>query len=135
MVRFLAKSVLRLLSALSNIIYMVDSLFTKIIKKEIPAKIVYENEQVVAFADIHPQAPVHILIVPRKQIENVGAAVKDDQSILGALLLAAGEIARAQGVDDSGYRLVINKGADAGESVPHLHVHLLGGRELRWPPG
>lgn len=114
---------------------MADSIFTKIIKREIPANIIYENEAVIAFADIHPQAPVHVLIVPKKHIENVGAAKSEDQSLLGALLLAATEIARTLNIDESGYRLVINKGPDAGESVPHLHLHLLGGRELRWPPG
>jgi histidine triad (HIT) family protein len=113
------------------------TLFEKIIAREIPATIVYEDEWCCAFQDITPQAPEHILIVPRKPIPRVGEAQEEDQAQLGALLVAAGKVAKQLGVDDRsrGFRLVINHGAHAGETVPHLHVHLLAGRELGWPPG
>ena len=113
------------------------TLFQKIMDREIPASIVYEDEHCCAFNDITPQAPIHVLIVPRKPIPRVGDAVAEDQAQLGALLLAAGKIAEKLGVKDrsKGFRLVINQGANAGETVPHLHVHLLAGRDLAWPPG
>lgn len=113
------------------------TLFQKIIDREIPAELVYEDEWCVAFRDIHPQAPVHVLIVPRRVIARVGEAVAEDQAMLGALLLAAGKVAEQLGVrsTDRGFRLVINHGRDGGETVPHLHVHLLAGRDLSWPPG
>lgn len=113
------------------------TIFQKIIAREIPAPLVYEDDLVAAFNDINPQAPVHVLIVPKKLIPRVGEAAADDQATLGALLLAAGKIAAQLGVSDraQGFRLVINHGRDAGESVPHLHVHLLAGRSLEWPPG
>jgi histidine triad (HIT) family protein len=113
------------------------TLFEKIIAREIPAKIVYEDDLCAAFNDINPQAPTHILIVPKKPIPRVGEAVTEDQATLGALLLAAGKIATQIGVNstDKGFRLVINNGRAAGEAVPHLHVHLLAGRDLTWPPG
>lgn len=113
------------------------TIFQKIIDREIPAPLVYEDELVAAFNDVNPQAPIHVLIVPKQLIPRVGEAVADDQATLGALLLAAGKIADKLGIKDrsQGFRLVINHGADAGESVPHLHVHLLAGRSLKWPPG
>jgi histidine triad (HIT) family protein len=114
------------------------TLFEKIQRGEIPADILYEDEHCVAFRDIQPQAPVHVLITPRKALARVGEAGEEDGELLGALLLAAGKLARRLGVDDpvsGGYRLVINHGRDGGESVPHLHVHLLAGRALGWPPG
>jgi len=111
------------------------TLFEKICEKEIPATIVYEDALCVAFRDIAPQAPVHVLVVPRTPLTRVGAAVATDQDLLGHLLFAAAEVARSEGVADSGYRLVINNGLDGGEAVPHLHIHLLGGRKLDWPPG
>ncbi|MBV6499921.1 MAG: Purine nucleoside phosphoramidase [Prosthecobacter sp.] len=113
------------------------TIFQKIIDREIPAPLVYEDEQVAAFNDIHPQAPTHVLIVPKKVIPRVGEAAPEDQATLGALLLAAGRIAEKLGIKDfsKGFRLVINHGRDAGETVPHLHVHLLAGRALDWPPG
>lgn len=113
------------------------TIFQKIIDREIPAPLVYEDDLVAAFSDINPVAPTHILIVPKKVIPRVGEAVAEDQATLGALLLAAGKIADKLGVTarDKGFRLVINHGRDAGESVPHLHVHLLAGRRLEWPPG
>lgn len=114
---------------------MADNIFSKIIRKEIPAKIVYEDDRVLAFRDTHAKAPVHILIVPKKDITRVSEATTEDESLLGHLLTVGAEIARKEGIDGTGYRLVINKGAHAGESVPHLHVHLLGGRAMNWPPG
>ena len=111
------------------------TLFEKICDQEIPATLVHEDEHCVAFQDINPHAPVHILIVPRKAVPRVGLAGPCDQALLGHLLLTAAEIARRQGVAETGYRLVINHGPDGGEAVPHLHIHLLGGRQLKWPPG
>ncbi len=114
---------------------MAKTLFEKIAAHEIPSQIVYEDEQVVAFRDINPGAPVHVLIVPRKAIPRIAAATSEDQSLLGHLLLKAAQVAEEQGLSSSGYRLVINNGPDAGESVPHLHLHIIGGRKLSWPPG
>ena len=114
---------------------MADNIFSKIVAKQIPAKIVFEDDRALAFCDINPQAPVHILVLPKKDIANVGEATTGDEALLGHLLTIAANIARQEGIDSTGYRLVINKGRDAGESVPHLHVHLLGGRALQWPPG
>ena len=113
------------------------TLFEKIIAREIPAQIIYEDESCVAINDIAPKAPIHVLIIPRKVIPRVGDAVPEDQATLGALLLAAGKVAKQLGVSDAskGFRLTINHGRDAGETVPHMHVHLLAGRELGWPPG
>lgn len=111
------------------------TLFEKIRDREIPADIIFENDACFAFRDISPQAPVHILIVPRKAIPRIGHSTTEDHSTLGSLLLAAAEIARTEGIADTGYRVVINNGPHGGETVPHLHVHLLGGRPLAWPPG
>jgi histidine triad (HIT) family protein len=113
------------------------TLFEKIIAREIPAKFVYEDDLVVAFHDISPQAPTHILIIPRKPIPRVGEAGAEDGAVLGRLLLVAGKIATDLGVNSSeeGFRLIINNGRNGGEAVPHLHVHLLAGRPLAWPPG
>jgi histidine triad (HIT) family protein len=111
------------------------TLFEKIRDREIPATIVFEDDLCLAFRDIAPQAPVHILVVPRKPLQRVGLAEAEDENLLGHLLLAAAQVARAEGIADSGYRLIINNGRDGGEAVPHLHVHLLGGRALDWPPG
>jgi histidine triad (HIT) family protein len=111
------------------------TLFQKIADREIPAKIVFEDEHCVAFHDIAPQAPLHILIVPRKPITRIGTAGAADEALLGHLLLTAAQIARSEGVAESGFRLVINNGRDGGEAVPHLHIHLLAGRQLDWPPG
>jgi histidine triad (HIT) family protein len=110
------------------------TLFEKIIARQIPADIVFEDDQCLAFRDIAPQAPVHILIVPKKPLERVGAASQADRALLGHLLFSAAEIARLEKLAD-GYRIVINNGSNGGETVPHLHVHLLGGRQLAWPPG
>jgi len=111
------------------------TLFEKIIAREIPADILYENDDLLAFRDIHPQAPFHALVIPKRVIPRLGAATDSDAELLGKLLLAAGEIARSEGFAESGYRVVINHGKDGGETVPHLHVHLLAGRALTWPPG
>ena len=111
------------------------TLFEKIIAREITADIVFEDDQCLAFRDISPQAPVHILIIPKKAVARIAAAQADDQSLLGHLLLAAADIARRENIAPTGYRLVINNGPHGGETVPHLHIHLLGGRHLNWPPG
>lgn len=113
----------------------VKTLFEKICDKEIPADIIHEDDRCVAFRDISPQAPQHILVVPRKPVPRIGLADDNDAALLGHLLLTAAAIARQQGIAHSGYRLVINNGPDGGEAVPHLHLHLLGGRRLEWPPG
>ncbi len=114
---------------------MAKTLFQKIIDHEIPAKLAHEDELCIAIHDINPQAPVHVLIIPRKYVARIGEATTADQALLGHLLLTAATLARKLGVAESGYRLVINNGRDGGESVPHLHVHLLGQRPLAWPPG
>jgi histidine triad (HIT) family protein len=111
------------------------TLFERIIKREVPAQIVYEDGQCVAVHDINPKAPVHILIIPRTVVPRLGDAAKEHAALLGHLLLTAAAIARDEGIENTGYRVVINHGAHAGESVPHLHVHLLGGRQMKWPPG
>ena len=111
------------------------TLFERIIARQIPADIVYEDDWVLAFRDINPQAPVHILLIPKKAIPRLAEATNVDQGVLGHLLLKAPEIAKKAGLGETGYRLVINNGPDAGESVPHLHCHILGGRPLAWPPG
>ena len=114
---------------------MADNIFAKIVRKEVPAEVVYEDDCSLAFRDVNPKAPVHILIVPKEDIARISEANPEDEPLLGHLLLVAAEIARKQGIDSTGYRLVINKGPHAGESVPRLHVHLLGGRQMDWPPG
>ena len=111
------------------------TVFEKIIARQIPAKIEYEDDQVLAFHDVSPQAPVHVLIIPKKHIARIAEAQDPDQSLLGHLLLAAARVAVKLGLKESGYRLVINNGPNGGESVPHLHCHILGGRQLHWPPG
>ena len=114
---------------------MSKTLFEKIIAREIPSDIVYEDDLVLAFRDIKPQAPVHALIVPRKPIPRLAEATPEDHRLIGHLLLKAAEVAAKLGLKNSGYRLVINNGPDGGESVPHLHCHILGGRHMTWPPG
>lgn len=114
---------------------MSKTLFEKISAREIPANIVYEDDLLLAFEDIKPAAPVHVLIVPKRPIPRVGEAVASDHQVLGHLLLKAAEVAAKLGLKETGYRLVINNGPNAGETVPHLHCHILGGRPLSWPPG
>ena len=111
------------------------TLFEKIVARQIPADVVYEDDRVLAFRDIKPQPPVHILVVPKKAIPRIDEASDEDQSLVGHLVLQAASVARRLGLDRTGFRLVINNGPDGGESVPHLHVHILGGRALGWPPG
>jgi len=111
------------------------TLFTKIIDGEIPGDFVYRDDRIVAIRDIAPKAPTHILIIPVKPLVGVDVATAEDQALLGDLLLVGARLARELGLEADGYRLVINTGADGGQSVPHLHVHLLGGRPLAWPPG
>lgn len=114
---------------------MSKTIFEKIAAREIPSDIVYEDELVVAFRDITPKAPIHVLIVPRKPIARLAEAAPGDHALLGHLLLKAAVVAEKMGLKHSGYRLVINNGRDGGESVPHLHCHILGGRAMGWPPG
>lgn len=113
---------------------MSKTLFEKIVAREVPATIVYEDDKVIAFNDIKPQAPVHVLIVPKKPIPRIAEAKPGDQSILGYLMLKAPEVAKQLGLKN-GFRLVFNNGSDAGEAVPHLHCHIMGGRKMTWPPG
>jgi histidine triad (HIT) family protein len=113
---------------------MIDNIFLKIIEKKIPAQIVYEDDQCLAFRDIDPQAPVHVLIIPKKVIATHDAIGEDDADLLGHLHVVAADIARELGLAD-GYRLVMNCRESAGQTVPHLHLHLLGGRDFTWPPG
>jgi len=111
------------------------TLFEKIAAREIPAEILHEDDLVLAFHDIAPQAPVHFLVVPKKPIERLAAAGAQDTAVLGHLLLTAAAVARALGLEQGGYRVVINNGKDGGEAVPHLHLHILGARQMQWPPG
>lgn len=111
-----------------------STIFSKIIRREIPADIVYEDELCMAFRDVNPQAPVHVLVIPKKQIPRLADATDEDQAVLGHLMITAGKIARQLGVDDA-FRLVTNNGAAAGQSVFHLHLHILAGRPFHWPPG
>ena len=111
------------------------TLFEKIAAREIPARIVAESDEWLAFHDVNPQAPIHVLIVPKRAIPRLDQATDEDAALLGRMLLSAPEIAKSLGIADSGFRIVINNGRNAGESVPHLHLHLLGGRPLAWPPG
>lgn len=114
---------------------MSECIFCKIAAGEIPSNKVYEDELVCAFHDVDPQAPVHVLIVPKRHIQSVNALTDADAALMGRIFEAARTIATALGVSDAGYRLVVNTGEDGGQSVKHLHVHLLGGRALGWPPG
>jgi histidine triad (HIT) family protein len=114
---------------------MDDNIFARIARKEVPVEAIYEDEWCIAFRDISPQAPVHALVIPKRPVENVLALGPEDRDLAGALLLAAGEVARRLGVAESGVRVVFNAGANGGQSVPHLHAHVLGGRPLGWPPG
>lgn len=112
-----------------------DCIFCKIAAKDIPAKVVYEDDLSVAFEDINPQAPVHILIIPKKHIPNSLALTEEDKALIGHLFMVANRIAREKGIAERGFRLVNNCNAEAGQTVFHLHVHLLGGRPMGWPPG
>ncbi len=111
------------------------SIFEKVRDREIPADIIYEDELCICFNDIAPQAPMHALLVPKKRIQRIGLASTSDSEILGHMMIKIPEITEFLGIAKSGYRLVINNGEDGGETVPHLHIHILGGRPLLWPPG
>lgn len=112
---------------------MADTIFGKIARGEAAADLVYEDDQALAFRDLHPAAPIHILVIPRKPLDRLSAAVDSDQALLGHLLLVANQVAAEQGLED--FRLVVNNGPGAGQTVYHLHLHVLGGRPLSWPPG
>ncbi len=112
-----------------------NCLFCKILGGDIPADIVYESETAIAFRDINPKAPTHVLIIPRKHIATINEIAEEDQALIGSLYSAAREIAAAQGIAEEGYRAVMNCNEDAGQTVFHIHLHLLGGRALGWPPG
>ena len=112
-----------------------DCIFCRIVAGDLPADVVHRTEHTVAFRDIEPQAPVHVLVVPRRHVENAATVTHDDAEVVADLVVAARQVAEALGVADGGYRLVMNVGEDALNSVPHLHVHVLGGRRLGWPPG
>ena len=114
---------------------MAETIFSKIIRKEIPAKIVHEDDQCLAFHDVSPQAPVHVLVIPKKPIESLKQLESGDAELLGHLWLTIPKIASDLGLADGGYRVVVNCGRDGGQSVDHLHFHILGGRGLKWPPG
>lgn len=112
-----------------------DCIFCKIANKEIPSTIVYEDEDVMAFNDLNPEAPVHILVIPKKHIESLNAASEEDQRLLGKIMLTIAKIAAEQGIAGTGYRVVNNCGEQGGQTVMHLHFHLMGGREMLWPAG
>lgn len=114
---------------------MGKSIFSKIIDREIPAEIIYEDEQLIAFKDINPQAPIHILIVPKKEIPTINDITEDDVGLMGRIFIAAKELAKKFNLSERGYRLVINCNEEAGQTVFHIHCHLLGGRTFHWPPG
>ncbi|MFN8139735.1 MAG: histidine triad nucleotide-binding protein [Fimbriimonadales bacterium] len=110
-----------------------ETIFSKIIAREIPADIVYETDEVIAFRDINPQAPTHVLVVPKKWVKGIESCTQEDD--LQTLFLAAAEVAKQEGLNRHGYRVVVNSGADGGQTVDHLHIHILGGRRMNWPPG
>ena len=112
-----------------------STIFSKIINKEIPAEIVYEDDELLAFNDINPQAPVHILIIPKKEIKTLNDIESEDQEIMGKMMLLAKDLARENNIDNSGYRTIFNCNDDGGQTVFHIHLHLIGGRPLNWPPG
>lgn len=114
---------------------MEKTVFQKIIDREIPAKVVYEDERCIAFHDAAPQAPVHCLVVPKTPIARLSEATVEHEALLGHLVMVANIVAELKGINRSGFRLVVNCGKDGGETVPHLHMHVLGGRSLQWPPG
>ncbi len=114
---------------------MSDCLFCKIVQRKVPAQIVYEDDMALAFEDIHPQAPVHIQVIPKKHIPHVLGAEPADNALMGHLLRVASQVARDRGIADSGFRLVANTNPDSGQEVYHIHFHLLGGRRMHWPPG
>jgi histidine triad (HIT) family protein len=116
-------------------VFMDDNIFARIGRGDVPVEAIYEDEDVIAFHDASPQAPVHALVIPKRALENVFSLTTTDRDLAGALLLACGEVARRLGLEPGGARIVLNAGRDGGQTVPHLHAHVLGGRSLGWPPG
>lgn len=114
---------------------MGNTIFSKIIDKQLPADIVYEDDHVLAFKDIAPQAPIHILVIPKKEIPTINDITEEDIPLVGELIFVAKKLAKKFGIDENGYRLVMNCNRDAGQAVFHIHLHLLGGRKFNWPPG
>ena len=114
---------------------MSECIFCRVVRREIPSKIVYEDDRLLAFEDIHPQAPVHLLVIPKKHVDTLSGLAAEDQVLAGSLLLAASRLAKEKGIGAKGFRVVINSGLEAGQTVFHLHLHLLGGRPFHWPPG
>lgn len=114
---------------------MAETIFSRIIRREVPADIVFEDARCLAFRDINPQAPTHILIIPKEPLVGLQGAAAQHEQLLGHLLLVASQLAQIEGIAEAGYRCVVNAGAEGGQTVYHLHVHLLGGRQLEWPPG
>jgi histidine triad (HIT) family protein len=112
-----------------------DCIFCRIADGEIPATVVRQDEHTVAFRDLDPKAPLHVLVIPRKHIASINDIADDDAAMMGALLIAARDVAASEGIAESGYRLVVNTGAAANQTVHHVHLHVLGGRDMRWPPG
>lgn len=114
---------------------MPETIFSKILRREIPARVVFEDDRCLAFHDINPQAPVHVLVIPKKPLTSVDEVGVEDEALVGHLVRVAGQVAQELGLGEAGYRLVVNNGAAAGQTVFHLHIHVLGGRTLTWPPG
>jgi histidine triad (HIT) family protein len=114
---------------------MASSIFTKIINREIPSEIIFENDEIIAINDINPQAPVHILIIPKKEIPTINDLTSDDLPLIGKLVDVARQIAKEKGIEKDGYRLIFNVNEGAGQTVFHIHLHLIGGRKMNWPPG
>ena len=112
-----------------------DCLFCKIVAGDIPAEVIYRDDQVLAFRDINPRAPIHVLVIPQKHVDSLASVTDEQRDIMGKIMIVAREIAAAEGLSESGYRAVINVGLDGGQTISHLHLHLLGGRTLHWPPG
>ena len=112
-----------------------DCIFCRIADGEIPATVVRQDEHTVAFRDLDPKAPLHVLVIPRKHIASINDLADDDAAVMGALLIAARDVAASEGIAESGYRLVVNTGAAANQTVHHVHLHVMGGRDMRWPPG
>jgi histidine triad (HIT) family protein len=131
---FAQPAIVTLIESFKESVVLADNIFLKIIDKSIPATVVYEDDRCLAFHDIKPQAPTHVLIIPRKVIRTLDDATPDDQALLGHLTLVAVKLANQLGLQ-KGYRVVVNCNEDGGQMVPHLHLHLLGGRRLTWPPG
>jgi histidine triad (HIT) family protein len=112
-----------------------STIFKRIIDREIPADIVYEDDRCLAFRDVNPQAPTHVLVIPKKEIASIDALADDDAALVGHMMLVIRNLARQTGVEKNGYRVIVNTGPDGGQSVDHLHFHLLAGRPMKWPPG